>query len=108
MTGGARTPAARGLNFQPSFRLQTIPLVSTAEQVQVGGELLNDAPAGMPANNGAKTCAAIERVRRSGCAREDVCPILILTYVGRPPHDNRAIPGLQDRRSLSVCIARSQ
>ncbi|KGT74637.1 FAD-dependent oxidoreductase [Bradyrhizobium japonicum] len=63
------------------FGLQTIPM--DAEQVQFGGELLNDV-AGMRRKYGAKTAAAIEAFRKR-CA-EAMSPIEY--YEGVGAHDN--------------------
>lgn len=63
------------------FGLQTIPM--DAEQVQFGGELLNDV-AGMRRRYGAKTAAAIEAFRKR-CA-ETMSPIEY--YEGVGAHDN--------------------
>lgn len=63
------------------FGLQTIPM--DAEQVQFGGELLNDV-AGMRRKYGAKTAAAIESFRQR-CA-EAMTPIEY--YEGVGAHDN--------------------
>ncbi|MDI3562185.1 FAD-dependent oxidoreductase [Bradyrhizobium sp. Arg816] len=63
------------------FGLQTIPM--DAEQVQFGGELLNDV-AGMRRKYGAKTAAAIEAFRKR-CA-EAMTPIEY--YEGVGAHDN--------------------
>jgi protoporphyrinogen oxidase/SAM-dependent methyltransferase len=63
------------------FGLQTIPM--DAEQVQFGGELLNDVP-GMRRRYGAKTAAAIEAFRKR-CA-EAMSPIEY--YEGVGAHDN--------------------
>lgn len=63
------------------FGLQTIPM--DAEQVQFGGELLNDV-AGMRRKYGAKTAAAIEAFRKH-CA-EAMTPIEY--YEGVGAHDN--------------------
>jgi protoporphyrinogen oxidase/SAM-dependent methyltransferase len=63
------------------FGLQTIPM--DAEQVQFGGELLNDVP-GMRRKYGAKTAAAIEAFRQR-CA-EAMSPIEY--YEGVGAHDN--------------------
>ncbi|MET4231623.1 FAD-dependent oxidoreductase [Bradyrhizobium sp. 482_C4_N1_1] len=63
------------------FGLQTIPM--DAEQVQFGGELLNDV-AGMRRKYGAKTAAAIEAFRER-CA-ESMSPIEY--YEGVGAHDN--------------------
>lgn len=63
------------------FGLQTIPM--DAEQVQFGGELLNDV-AGMRRKYGAKTAAAIESFRKR-CA-EAMTPIEY--YEGVGAHDN--------------------
>lgn len=63
------------------FGLQTIPM--DAEQVQFGGELLNDVP-GMRRKYGAKTAAAIEGFRKR-CA-EAMSPIEY--YEGVGAHDN--------------------
>jgi protoporphyrinogen oxidase/SAM-dependent methyltransferase len=63
------------------FGLQTIPM--DAEQVQFGGELLNDV-AGMRRKYGAKTAAAIETFRKR-CA-EQMSPIEY--YEGVGAHDN--------------------
>jgi len=63
------------------FGLQTIPM--DAEQVQFGGELLNDVP-GMRRKYGAKTAAAIEAFRKR-CA-EVMSPIEY--YEGVGAHDN--------------------
>ncbi|UPK32516.1 FAD-dependent oxidoreductase [Bradyrhizobium sp. 186] len=63
------------------FGLQTIPM--DAEQVQFGGELLNDV-AGMRRKYGAKTAAAIEAFRER-CA-EKMSPIEY--YEGVGAHDN--------------------
>lgn len=63
------------------FGLQTIPM--DAEQVQFGGELLNDV-AGMRRKYGAKTAAAIEAFRER-CA-EEMSPIEY--YEGVGAHDN--------------------
>src|SRR5215471_9789943 len=63
------------------FGLQTIPM--DAEQVQFGGELLDDV-AGMRRKYGAKTAAAIETFRKH-CA-EQMSPIEY--YEGVGAHDN--------------------
>jgi len=63
------------------FGLQTIPM--DAEQVQFGGELLNDI-AGMRRKYGARTAAAIEAFRKR-CA-EQMTPIQY--YEGVGAHDN--------------------
>ncbi|MCS3895263.1 protoporphyrinogen oxidase/SAM-dependent methyltransferase [Bradyrhizobium japonicum USDA 38] len=63
------------------FGLQTIPM--DAEQVQFGGELLNDV-AGMRRKYGAKTAAAIEAFRK--CCAEAMSPIEY--YEGVGAHDN--------------------
>jgi len=63
------------------FGLQTIPM--DAEQVQFGGELLNDV-AGMRRRYGAKTAAAIESFRKR-CA-DEMSPIEY--YEGVGAHDN--------------------
>ncbi|MEY9185664.1 protoporphyrinogen oxidase/SAM-dependent methyltransferase [Bradyrhizobium sp. USDA 326] len=63
------------------FGLQTIPM--DAEQVQFGGELLNDVP-GMRRRYGAKTAAAIEAFRKR--CTEVMSPIEY--YEGVGAHDN--------------------
>ncbi|UWU80328.1 FAD-dependent oxidoreductase [Bradyrhizobium huanghuaihaiense] len=63
------------------FGLQTIPM--DAEQVQFGGELLNDVP-GMRRKYGAKTAAAIEAFRQR--CTEMMSPIEY--YEGVGAHDN--------------------
>lgn len=63
------------------FGLQTIPM--DAEQVQFGGELLNDVP-GMRRRYGAKTAAAIEAFRKR--CTEMMSPIEY--YEGVGAHDN--------------------